>query len=159
MFVPPAGRTTLVEGDSTVQCLTMPEKPPTPEATKKWRKTKFEEAGVRVIHPGLVDDMKKVDPYTKFGKVTQDSDRVHNVFGHGPQTSFEDYTNSEAERSYASKRMEPLGKSYVREHQLPAETKSRDFAFGICAGESESSKNLLYPTVTEDESKYTATYR
>jgi len=83
---------------------------------------------------------------------------MENVFGHGPSTSFGEYNNDKAESYYASKKMEPLGKSFLRGHQLPEEARDADFSFGIPTGCSESSKNLLYPTQTEDESKHSGMY-
>ena len=51
-----------------------------------------------------------------------------------------------------------MGKSYSRQHTLPDETKGSAFAFGLTTGASESSKNLLYPEVTDDDSKHSAMY-
>jgi hypothetical protein len=111
-----------------------------------------------VVHPGLINDLKKIDPLQKFGKVTADSDHVETVFGHGPATDFENYTNDKKEMYYASRQHEPLGRSYVRGHVLPKKAQDSCFAFGVPTGASESSKNLLYPTVLEDESKHDAMY-
>lgn len=139
--------------------MTQTEPPRTPDGTRRWRKSNFAEAGCKVIHPGLINDMAKFDPLVKHGKMTQDSDHVDTVFGHGPQTNFDEYMNSESEKMYASKKMEPLGKSFSRGHELPEETRDSAFAFGVMTGQSEPSKNLLYPTVTEDEAIHEAMYR
>lgn len=106
-----------------------------------------------------INDVAKLDPFAKYGKMTQDSDHVDTVFGQGPQTNYEDYMNGESEKHYASRQMEPLGKSFSRGHVLPDEAKDSAFAFGITTGASESSKNLLYPTVTEDETQHEQMYR
>jgi len=142
----------------TRQCMDTPKPPGTPEGVRRWRKSNFAEAGQKVVHPGLINDVAKLDQYRKYGKTTAHSDHVENVFGHGPQTQYQDYSNDKAEAYYASKKMEPLGKSYMRGHKLPAEANDPDFAFGIPTGCSESSKNLLYPTVNEDESVHSAMY-
>lgn len=153
-----AGRNTVVADEGTDKCLTIPSPPGTPEGTRRWRKSNFAEAGQKVVHPGLINDVAKMNPFTKYGKVTADSDHVENVFGHGPSTQFGEYNNDKAESCYASKKMEPLGKSFSRGHLLPEQARNPNFAFGIPTGCSESSKNLLYPTETEDESKHSGMY-
>jgi hypothetical protein len=80
------------------------------------------------------------------------------VFGHGPQTAFQDYNNAKAEGYYQSRKREPLAKSYSRNHVLPEQTKQKMFAFGLTTGASESSKNLLYPEVKEDEDVHAPQY-
>jgi hypothetical protein len=153
-----AGRTTQVADEGTATCLTIKERPTTPEEIRKYRKSYFADAGVRVVHPGLIDDVKKIDPNTKYGSHTADSEHVEHVFGHGPQTDFEEYQNAKQEACYHSRQREPLGKSYNRGHVLPDEAKSSVFSFGIATGSSESAKNLLYPRKGEDESKFREAY-
>jgi len=153
-----AGRTTTVGDEGADKCLYISEVPTTPDGVRKYRKSYFAEAGTHVIHPGLIDDVKGIDRNAKFGKTTAHSDHVENVFGHGPQTDFEDYQNDKLEGTYQSKKREPLGKSYSRGHRLPDQTKDTKFSFGVPTQSSESSKNLIYPRVENDESVHKAMY-
>ena len=53
--------------------------------------------------------------------------------------------NDIKESGYASSIREPLGKTYVRGHELPASTQSNGFKFGVPSGVCLSAKELLYP--------------
>ena len=53
-LIPSAGRTTTVADEGTHQCMTVEVKPDTPPEIRKYRKSMFAEAGLKVVHPGLV---------------------------------------------------------------------------------------------------------
>jgi len=146
-----AGRQVAVTDEGTDRCLSMEERPPTPEGVRKYRKSYFSEAGQRVVHPGLIDDVKNLDLNAKYGKTTADSDHVENIFSHGPQTSFEEFKMANAEEVYASTKREPLGKSYSRGHALPGACQDPSFQYGVGTSVSEPSKNLIYPEDTSEK--------
>ena len=146
--------------ESTAGCLTVPEPPSTPEHVRKYRRSYFAAAGQRVLHPGLIDDAKQLNPNAVHGVKTDPSQEKHvdDLMRMGPQTAHEEFVNAKDEAHYHTVQREPLGKSYSRGHKLPAHTTSRDFAFGVTTGSSEDAKQLLFPTVTEDDSQHHAQY-
>ena len=113
---------------------------------------------MRVSHPGLIDDHRKMDKGMRMGEVTVDSEHVPNVLAQGPQSWYSRYMNDQAEKMYVENSKEPLGKPYIRGHEMPPKVKAEGFAYGMSTDSSESAKNLLYPQVTEDESKHHAQY-
>ena len=52
--------------------------------------------------------------------------------------------NDIREQKYSSHVREPLGQTYVRGHQLPAQTQQNWFQFGVPSGVDLSAKDLLY---------------
>lgn len=64
-----------------------------------------------------------------------------------------DYNNDLKESKYQSHQREPLGKPYIRGHQLPTVAKQSEFAFGVPTVSSESSKDVLYPHGREKEER------
>lgn len=64
-----------------------------------------------------------------------------------------DFHNDLKEGQYASNVREPLGKSYVRGHQLPGVVESDGFKFGVPTVGSESAKDVLYPKGREKEER------
>lgn len=145
--------------DSAVSCLTIDARPETPEEVRRYRKSYFATPGSRVAHPGLINDLKAIDPMTKFGVVTTGSQHVPDVIAYGAATSeYQRIALAKNEANYASRRREPLGKAFVRGHALPAAAQRSDFAFGVSGTFGESAKELLYPSTAlnnkQDEELY-----
>jgi EF-hand domain-containing family member B len=153
-----AGCSSVANTESAAACLTVPEPPRTPEHVRKYRRSYFAAAGQRVVHPGQIEDMKKIDPKAVCGKITVDGEHVDEVMTMGPQTAFGDFTNAKMEASYQTAKREPLGKTYSRGHVLPDECASREFAFGVGGGSSQDAKDLIYPTVVEDDTQHHELY-
>lgn len=118
----------------------------TPEEVRRYRKSYFSEPGSRVAHPGLINDLKQIDPLRKFGVVTNSSQHVPDVLPNAPNSEYQRIALTKSEATYASQRREPLGKTYSRGRVLPAHMQKSEFAFGISGTFGESAKELLYPT-------------
>lgn len=92
----------------------------------------------KVPHPG---------PGEGYGKKTCKEESVSQNFAAGKKVGVAEYMNSRGEAIYQSTRLEPLGKSLVRGHDLPAVT--RDVAsfrgFGIPSTCDISSKECIWP--------------
>lgn len=145
--------------DSAASCLAIETRPPTPEDVRRYRKSYFSEPGARIAHPGLINDLKEIDPLTKFGVVTTGSQHVGDVIAYGSATTeFQRIAQAKSEATYASRKREPLGKSLARGYALPAAVHKPDFAFGVSGTFGESAKELLYPTTSvnskQDEELY-----
>lgn len=154
-----AGLVRAAQSENTKTCLTFEDRPSTPEKIAKYRKSYFAEPGKRIVHSGMIDDLKKVDPYQKFGVNLVQSDHVQDVT---PQFRPSDHTLLTLEKKeavYASTKREPLGKGYVRGHVLPKTCLDSKFAFGKMEAESASAKGLIYPMVKEDMEKYKEMYQ
>jgi hypothetical protein len=113
-----------------------------------------------VAHPGLINDLKKVDPMTKFGVTSKKTQHVNDIFNSTPITEYQRINAMKSEANYASNKREPLGKSFSRGHVLPQHMQQSDFAFGVKGGGplSESAKELIYPSKylnsPDDEAMY-----
>ena len=88
------------------------------------------------------------------GDATIDSDHVSHVFQAQQGSWYTNHMNDIAEKNYVENTLEPLGKPYVRGHNLPAVTKEKGFAFGLIGETCESAKNLLYPQSDSDEAAH-----
>ncbi|GMF09579.1 unnamed protein product [Phytophthora lilii] len=147
--------------DTAAHCLTFQQRPGTPEEVRRFRKSYFSEPGSRIAHPGLINDLKQIDPMTKFGVVTTGSEHVPEMLVSGPTTEYQRINLAKLEANYASHKREPLGITYSRGHKLPAHMQRPEFAFGISGTFCESAKELLYPSTSarllnsqEDEALY-----
>lgn len=145
-------------GDGTHACLDIENRPPTPDKVKKYRKSFYSDPGQRIVHPGLINDMAQQNKLQKYGRTTMNSDHVEDIFNSLPSSEMAEYKQEQREKIYDSKKKEPLGISYSRQHVLPEETKHPEFAFGIPSGASDDAKGLLYPRQEKDESKYKGMY-
>ena len=56
-------------------CLTFDARPETPPQVRKFRRTRNLEAGQRFIHPGVADDLQRLDLDAKVFGVKSDPDR------------------------------------------------------------------------------------
>jgi EF-hand domain-containing family member B len=126
---------------------------------RRFRKSYFAEPGARIAHPGLIQDLKAIDPLAKCGVTTTSSQHVADVLTNPASTSdFQRINQQRVEANYASQKREPLGKSYSRGHVLPAQMQRPDFAFGVTGTFGDSARELLYPSTVlnnkQDEDLY-----
>lgn len=154
-----AGKVLDPKDESTGNCLTFDTRPTTPEDVRRYRKSYFAEPGARIAHPGLINDLKAIDPLTKFGVVTTGSQHVQDVLPNAPASDYQRIALAKSEANYASHKREPLGKSYVRGFNLPQHMQKPEFAFGISGTFGESAKELLYPTTTLNSKQDTDMYK
>ncbi|TYZ61125.1 hypothetical protein PybrP1_007856 [[Pythium] brassicae (nom. inval.)] len=144
--------------DNSASCMTIETRPVTPEEVRRYRKSYFAEPGSRIAHPGLINDLKQIDPLTKFGVTTTGSHHVQDVLANAPATDYQRIALAKSEANYASHKREPLGKSYTRGHVLPANMQKPEFAFGVSGTFGDSARELLYPSTTlnnkQDEELY-----
>lgn len=130
----------------------------TPDEVRRYRKSYFAEPGSRIAHPGLINDLKQIDPLTKFGVATTGSQHVADVLANAPATEYQRIALAKSEANYSSHKREPLGKSYSRGHVLPANMQKPEFAFGISGTFGDSARELLYPSTSlnnrQDEELY-----
>ena len=117
----------------------------TPEHIKKYRKSTNGEPGVRVVHPGMREDVENMDRNRAFGKIVTASDPVSTVIKANNLNGLADKFNDIKESKYASQLREPLGKPYTRAYNMPDVTHSNGFAFGVASGKQMSAKDLIYP--------------
>mmetsp|Transcript_33680 Transcript_33680/g.38289 ORF Transcript_33680/g.38289 Transcript_33680/m.38289 type:complete len:425 (-) Transcript_33680:161-1435(-) len=154
-----AGKVDLTSDEGTDKCVQQDifyQAPGTPDKIKKYRKSYNAEPGARVVHYGLAEDVKRVNPNQMYGKKTYGSDHVNQVIRPNNETGLADYFNERKESKYASNQREPLGKSMSRKYEFPGQVTSSNFAFGVANVESESAKEVLFPqggALREDEDK------
>ena len=157
------------EDQSAALAMTFHIRPTTPPNVQKYRRTRIK-AGERVVHYGSAEDVARAEAaraqlppeMQAFGRAvpTQgggDDAHVADVMRAGPTTQFEATKASLDEATYNRNRLEPLGKSYIRGHVLPAETRDPSFRFGAVpkGGGGGDLKGLLYPrTDYDDDSKH-----
>ena len=56
------------------------ERAETPENIRKYRKSFRNEPGTRIVHPGLVEHVENLDRNRAYGKLTQGSESIGEVF-------------------------------------------------------------------------------
>lgn len=136
--------------DTTLACLTMEERPLTPPAIRRWRKSHYAEPGMRVIHPGLQQDVPSLDSDRVFGNGRASaSDHVGDVWKHpGTENEFAAKKLADMEKIYESSRREPLGRSYRRGHDLPPIS-----AFGVSTklGDVDAKQLVNQPSIVDDD--------
>jgi len=86
-----------------------------------------------------------MDRNRAFGKQNLDSDHVDAVIKAQNLNGLADKFNDIKESKYASQMREPLGKAYERKYQMPGETQTDGFKYGVPSGQCVSAKELLYP--------------
>ncbi|KAF1320964.1 hypothetical protein FI667_g12189, partial [Globisporangium splendens] len=149
--------------DNSASCLTFEARPVTPDEVRRYRKSYFAEPGSRIAHPGIINDLKQIDPLTKFGVTTTGSHHVADVLANAPATEYQRIALAKSEANYASQKREPLGKSYSRGHVLPANMQKPEYAFGISGTFGDSARELLYPSTSfnnkQDEELYKRSHR
>jgi len=112
------------------------------------------EAGEITVHWGL-KDAKVPDAGDGYGIKSVKGEDVAQNFQSGQQLGIAAYVISRGEAIYNSTIHEPLGKSYLRGHSLPAETHHPDFdGFGKKIPMTHRAKETIFPrdSVPESES-------
>lgn len=139
------------KNESAGDCLHVVSPPPTPDNIKRYRRSQFG-PGQRQIHYGVLRDeqskqlrVSQLPPSQQiYGCGTKASDHVNDLF-EGAKLSAADQTLIDIkERTYRESNV-VLGKAKGFGHVLPAQTQTKDFAFGVKESASTSAKNLLYP--------------
>ncbi|KAA6430086.1 MAG: flagella associated [Trebouxia sp. A1-2] len=113
-----AGDATRSNADCTASCLSFEPRPQTPDHQKKYRQSVLHEPGKIVRHFGTAEDPL---PEGSFGRATiaRQGESVADYIKSYPQSSLAQWALQRAEDVYASSKREPLGKGYVRGHQIP----------------------------------------
>ena len=90
--------------------------PACPEHIRKWRKDMA--PGKICLHPGVADDAdhQRLDTY---GRSEPVGVKVHEVLNTAAKSYLIEKAQEKKESIYLSHKREPLGKSFVRGHQLP----------------------------------------
>ncbi|RHY69759.1 hypothetical protein DYB30_011619, partial [Aphanomyces astaci] len=140
--------------DSSAACLNFPARPGTPEAVRKFRKSYFAEPGTRIVHPGLIDDVKHIDATRKFGITSKNSDHVSDIMPAKVPTEHALITQQKLEALYMSSKREPLGTTYSRGHHFdPTAT------FGAPSEPSDVAKDVLYGIPFNETAETKALYK
>lgn len=97
-------------------CLTFEERPETPPHVRKFRRTRNLEAGKRFVHPGITDDLEKLDLERKVFGVRSDPDRftAASLINGNPLSVVERLNMSKAERTYFTKKVRYLSSDSAR---------------------------------------------
>ncbi len=104
-------------------CLTFPERPTTPHAIRKYRKSFFSEPGQRTAPFGAIDDqieMKERLKDVRFGQSQAGQSSASNggsvaeIFAPKMNDAISLFIQNRKERIYRTHQREPLGKPYVR---------------------------------------------
>ncbi|OQR98682.1 hypothetical protein ACHHYP_08211 [Achlya hypogyna] len=140
--------------ESTAHCLNFEARPGTPEAVRKYRKSYFAEPGTRIVHSGLVDDMKVHDMNKKYGVTTKNSDHVQDVMPPRLPSDHALITQAKLDAVYQSTKREPLGKSFTRGHVF------NQSIFGSPPPEvSDTTKELIYTAPFAETAEAKALYK
>ena len=118
-------------------------KEPCPEHILKWR-TDFTPGRV-ILHPGVAEDtdFKRLEVY---GRSEPVGVKVHEIMNTAPKSMLLALAEAKKEAIYQSSKREPLGKQYVRGHELPSAVLTNGFGKGTpqeVAG--DQTKRLLHP--------------
>lgn len=161
--VPASGYKVRESGETTKGCLTFSDRPTTPHNIKKYRNSYHSTPGTRVVHHGLIDDTiamnesrKSLHPELQiYGASSKGSDHVTDIFKDIVTGPVKDQIDAEKERVYKSTNVEPLGRSMVRNHILPEETKKKEFAFGYKRRNTDPpAKELIQPRLEYDNTHH-----
>ena len=118
---------------------------PCPPHMQKWRKNTI--PGTICLHPGVADDADH-ERLSVYGKADPVGVKVHEVLNTAPKSYLIEKATEKKESIYLSHKREPLGKSYVRGHELPEAMASGAKGFGMPAPQDvtgDQSKHLLHP--------------
>ena len=97
-------------------------RPQTPEHIRKYRASTNGQPGVRQVHPGMAEDVQNIDFYKAYGVKTNRNEQLETVLKAQNMQGLADKFNDIREDKYSSHVREPLGKTYVRGHNLPSQT-------------------------------------
>ncbi|ETV98019.1 hypothetical protein H310_09320 [Aphanomyces invadans] len=140
--------------DTSAACLNFAARPGTPESVRKFRKSYFAEPGTRIVHPGLINDVKHIDATRKFGITSKNSDHVGDVMPSKMPTEHALITQQKLEALYLSSKREPLGTTYSRGHHFDPNT-----TFGTPSEQSDSAKDVLYAMPFNETAESRALYK
>ena len=118
---------------------------PCPAHIKKWRKET--EPGKICLHPGVADDADH-ERLSVYGRAEPVGVKVHEVLNTAPKSYLIEKNVAKKEGIYLSHKREPLGKPYVRGHELPQQFASGESGFGRPTPQDVAgtqSKHLLHP--------------
>jgi hypothetical protein len=98
-----------------------------------------------ILHPGVADDtdFKRLEVY---GRSEPVGVKVHEIMNTAPKSMLLALAEAKKEAIYQSSKREPLGKQYVRGHELPSAVLTNGFGKGTpqeVAG--DQTKRLLHP--------------
>ncbi|CAD7963089.1 unnamed protein product [Amoebophrya sp. A25] len=152
--VRPAGQSTSIFNDTAERDLQSDiyfPRPPTPPEQRKFRKNLV--PGEIQIHHGLIDQQLPPDNF-RYGMHSDKGETVARTFKDGLLLGIAEYNNKCAETVYKSTKMEPLGKTFVRGHVLPPETKAPTFnGFGKASADRQDGKLVIFPRGMMPDSK------
>ncbi|KAF4705771.1 hypothetical protein FOZ63_003287, partial [Perkinsus olseni] len=160
-----AGKSIAVFDDSA-ECDLQPDiyfpAPPTPAEQRKYRRDY--EPGKMNVHWGMVGLERETDPRTiAHGIKSLKGENAERTMKAQERVGVDAYMDECAEQVYASTKREPLGKSYVRGHELPEETKAASFeGFGFKPPDSDyTAKESVFPVdvAREDSPEVRDRYR
>jgi len=117
--------------------------PACPEHIRKWRKDMA--PGKICLHPGVADDAdhQRLDTY---GRSEPVGVKVHEVLNTAAKSYLIEKAQEKKESIYLSHKREPLGKSFVRGHQLPPQPGGGFYGYPTpqdVAG--DETKHLMHP--------------
>lgn len=75
---------------------------------------------------------------------TDKGTRAGDCFYQSPESELQSFLQEQREKVYKSSKREPLGRGYVRGHQLPSYTTKEEFRFGVQSDSGEKAKDLIY---------------
>ncbi|CAG9310738.1 unnamed protein product [Blepharisma stoltei] len=143
--LPPAGLIISIPDEGAESCIKpSPPRTSTPPNIKKFRISFNEEPGAKQIHYGIADDPLPPTNFT-YGKKTHSSDHVHDVIKPNTLQGLTEFANKLKEDKYASSKREPLGKSMLRNYQMPSAVNDPNFKFGVKTVNSESAYSVIFP--------------
>eukprot|EP00401_Gymnodinium_catenatum_P083231 CAMPEP_0117616292 /NCGR_PEP_ID=MMETSP0784-20121206/84974_1 /TAXON_ID=39447 /ORGANISM="" /LENGTH=493 /DNA_ID=CAMNT_0005420043 /DNA_START=176 /DNA_END=1657 /DNA_ORIENTATION=+ len=151
--VRPAGRSTIVPSADCAERDVQPEvyfpAPPTPVRERRYRKISHAPGEIHV-HYGLKDQRLPAEDFRYGirgvkGATTEGAMKAGQLFG------VAEYKNSVAERVYESTKKEPLGKPYIRGHNV----KMLPEGFGNPSGDPEDAKMVIFPVTTKPDNEGT----
>ncbi|KAL3914570.1 MAG: hypothetical protein SGPRY_007576 [Prymnesium sp.] len=118
--------------------------PPTPPSIARWRKDM--QPGKVCLHPGIAED-RDHERISTYGRAEPVGVKVHEVLNVAPKSYLMEKAIEKKESIYQSHQREPLGKAYVRGHELPQNV--REAGFGRPTPQDvagDETKELMHPT-------------
>lgn len=117
----------------------------TPPSHQKYRRTTNAEPGKIQVHFGLVGQNPDFGMQHSYGKPSYASEHVDQVIKAQNLTGLADKFNDAKEAKYASMVREPLGRTYQRGYEFPAEVHQPKHAFGKPTPYSIPAKECVAP--------------
>ena len=118
------------------------ERPDTPGNIRPFRKSRTAQVGKGSIHHGIARDARAPD--VRFGRKGEYCMSVGQCLKEAGASGVAAVAAEIAERSYATRQKEPLGKGPAPHSPLPEHTQRAAFAYGVKSKLSEGAKGLIY---------------